>query len=178
MKGWFLLTLVLFALAEGYYLLKSDETEATKQLPDADVFLTSIEVEDFENFLSAGNELRSNNFISNLPYPSIREKAEELREKYNRRSQMIRIIDTRKREFSARKLINREVVSRVNRNLQEEKKKNAAVKRHYEKIIAFAEMHEAESLISRNSVMIQNRVSELEKENEDLLKTLDSPTNF
>lgn len=179
MKGWFLLSCVLFVPTAGYYFLtKEDEDAKYKALPEADVFITSIELEDFEEFLSSGNELAENAYISKLPYPGIREKAGELRERYNRRAQMIRIIDTRKREFSSKKLINRDVVNRVNRNLQEEKKKNAVVKQHYEKIISFAEMHEAEALISRNSATMQNRVKELEKENEALLKTLDAPLNF
>ncbi|MBQ8517798.1 MAG: hypothetical protein IJ498_09500 [Akkermansia sp.] len=178
MKGWFLFTLVLFVPTAGCYFFSQNQDAQKKALPDVDVFITSIESKDFEDFLSAGNDLVANDYVNRLPYPGIREKAEELRERYNRRAQMIRIIDTRKREFSSRKLINRDVVLRVNGNLKEEKRKNAAVRQHYEKIIKFAEMHEAEALISRNSAMMQNRVKELEKENEELLKTLDTPQDF
>lgn len=61
---------VLFVPTAGYYFLtKGDEDAKYKALPDADVFVTSIELEDFEEFLSSGNELAENAYISKLPYP-------------------------------------------------------------------------------------------------------------
>lgn len=179
-RGWFLLTLLLFTLGEGAYLYHryAEVHKHGKVMRESDTLRHSIEASDYEDLLSSGHDLPANDFVNKLPYPSIRVKAEELREKYNRRAQMIRIIDVRKREFSQRKLITREVVMRVNQNLQEEKKKNLAVRNHYLKIVDFAEMCEAEALISKNAAMLQARVDELEKENEQLLQALDTPPEF
>lgn len=146
---------------------------------DPKVFNTySIELKDYVKVLDSGNALPRNKYIDILPYPSLKARSEELRDEYNRRAQIISIVEERKQVFLSKGCISQSLAAKVDRNIDKLKRQNNQVRLRYGKILSFAEQLHLARLSETNRSILEERATSLLKESEELLKQIGSPIMF
>lgn len=125
--------------------------------------------------LSTETPLSRSKHVDALSYVTVKERAEDIRHRYNRNVNLCRVVREHLMKLIKDGYIGEGVVSQVQKTLSTVERQNALLKRQYDVIVAFAEKQYVKNLSREHEIRTEDDAHLLDSQNERLLKAVETP---
>ena len=119
--------------------------------------------------------LTDSEYVQRLQIASLKEKADQIRRRYNRGWQKCQAVRKHLIELSEHGYVYSDVKKQVEQQLKEVEWRNEELKRQYNEIVLFAEKYYAETMTKRISKETERTAQLLDEKNQALLKSVGLP---
>jgi predicted membrane chloride channel (bestrophin family) len=170
---WLVITTIIFAILTGIHSCRHFTND------HSDLNIMKINAADFEKQLRKAAEEGDqpvNKHVEQMSHPLLREKAEELRRLYNRRQEIVRIIQKRRDALSEKGQISEQTLTILNKELELIVQENEKIKQHYMKIVAYAETEAVDRMQDANKQELE--AAQLLRDHDDILNSINDPKSF
>lgn len=128
-----------------------------------------------KTLLSTDTPLALGKHIDALPFATVKNRAEDMRRRYNRNVNLCKAVRKHLLELIEAGYVGNGVVNPVERSLQMLERQNALLKKQYDAVVAFAEKHYVQKLAQEHDISTEEDVRLLDKQNERLLNVVEKP---
>ncbi len=119
--------------------------------------------------------LTASEYVQRLQITSLKERAGQIRRRYNRGWQECQVVREHLMELSEHGYVYPDVKEQVEEQLKEVEKRNGELKKQYNEIVLFAEKYYAEALTKRISKETEQTAQLLDEKNQILLQSVELP---
>ena len=128
-----------------------------------------------EQTVNDDKPLKNSEYVQRLQVSSLKERADQIRRRYNRGWQKCQAVREHLMELSRHGYVYSDVREQVEEQLKEVEERNEELKKQYNEIVLFAEKYYAEAMTKRISKETERTAQLLDEENQMLLQSVELP---
>ena len=128
-----------------------------------------------EQTIDDDEPLTASEYVQRLQIASLKERADQIRRRYNRGLQECQVVREHLMELSEHGYVSTDVREQVEGQLKEVETRNEELKKQYNEIVLFAEKYYAEAMTKRISQETEQTAKLLDEKNQKLLQSVELP---
>ena len=128
-----------------------------------------------EQTIDDDEPLTASEYVQRLQIASLKERADQIRRRYNRGLQKCQVVREHLMELSEHGYVYPDVKEQVEEQLKKVETRNEELKKQYNEIVLFAEKYYAEAMTKRISQETEQTAQLLDEKNQKLLQSVELP---